>query len=40
GPTIITGTAADIDRDGRLILLTPDGRRAITAGEVTVVKDS
>ncbi|RME19205.1 MAG: biotin--[acetyl-CoA-carboxylase] ligase [Candidatus Zixiibacteriota bacterium] len=40
GPSTIAGTAADIDRDGRLILLTPDSRRAISAGEVTVVKDS
>lgn len=38
GTKRLTGRAVDIDKDGRLVLETDDGRIAITAGEVTVVK--
>jgi BirA family biotin operon repressor/biotin-[acetyl-CoA-carboxylase] ligase len=39
GRSLITGLATDIDRTGCLILKTDDGTRAVTAGEVTVVKE-
>lgn len=39
GQTELTGAAVDIDSDGRLVVLLPDGRRRVlSAGDVTHVK--
>ncbi len=34
----LTGTATGLDGDGRLVLATPDGARAVSAGDVTHVR--
>ena len=36
--TELTGTATGLDADGRLVLTTPAGRRAVSAGDVTHVR--
>jgi len=37
GDQVYEGTAEDVDRDGNLILVQPDGtRRIVEAGEVTL----
>lgn len=36
--TTLTGTATGLDGDGRLVLATPDGARAVSAGDVTRVR--
>ena len=38
GGDAITGTATGLDEDGRLELVTPDGHRALNAGEVETVR--
>lgn len=36
--TTLSGTATGLDSDGRLVLSTPDGARAVSAGDVTHVR--
>jgi BirA family biotin operon repressor/biotin-[acetyl-CoA-carboxylase] ligase len=41
GPSVLTGTAVDVDTEGRLVVLQSDGqRRALSVGDVTHVRSA